>query len=305
MAITRFSPRSLTLAFMALTAFGATGCSKDVRKTGENPQNMQPALLEPTAQVWTEVPTVEQVASEPGITQPPAVTAQPIGICGDPIGAMQGPSLTLPALTGQAWGSWDLVDYKTFVVATKQDGRQGMSHIEGTESGFDTVCQNMDQLPQGNFSFQTDLPRSISAEDGLIDEEILVKETVVGDRSSQRALQSSKFRQAQCGRLGKMIDPNATGLAAPGCEPAQFYRVGENEVVMLKVSRKTDHLGNTLLVKTLAKYELWGEGRTIPKVPSRKPAPVPSATPTSAPTQTPSAPAPIPNQKQAQQEQSK
>ena len=275
-AIQKVTQKSVILAITFSLTLTDIGCSKTVDKTGTLAQANAQLLLEPVPSVWTDIPAVEDghEAAPEAPNAPELSVTSPDGLCGDPIGAMTSAPMTMEELTGQAWGFYDLVDFKVYAVATLTSNgsmRQGLSHIQGDEMGIETVCQNMEQLPQGQFLWLANVPRSISAVDGEIDEEISMREIVVGSESRSAPQQDSVTRSAKCNNLGKMNDPQGTGLAAPGCEAVSVYRTGANEISILKVSQKVDPQGNTIWVKSLSKYDLWGERTTPPA----KPTPVP------------------------------
>lgn len=271
-----------------LIAVLVQGCGKEVEKSGRLAQaQVTPGTVLPTT------PTVVPSPMPSGVV-PTNPTQGPVhGACADPIGVMNYRIATAEDLTRFNTGSWDIDSVVTYSVATvASTQRQATSALETQPMSsrvFHPICTDMSQLPAGNFTWNTTMPYSISATDGEILEDLVISEKVTGPLSRVQGCREMKTIDSSCLNIAGSMGGASAGSA---CQPMMVYMIDADHILVVKTTEERDSQGNTIVVKTAAKYELLGagvpsDGTPDTEVPMPTPVPSPSRSPAPQPSVSP------------------
>ena len=265
------------LYIFALAALAIQGCGKDVEKSGHLAAQVEPG---PTTTSTTPIP-VTPLPSPSGGPLPATVTD---GSCADPIGPLNYRVASFSDLTAFETGSWSLDHVVTYTVASvrpgQPDARMGTSALEVhpySSRAFRPLCKDMRQMPAGYMTWSTDVPLSIDAANGDVEQDLVVNETVTGPQSRVAGRRQMATTDAECENL----EGSMGQLSSQGCKPVMVYQIDAEHILLVKSSEETDGNGSKVTVRTAATYELLGAA-----VPSARPSPSPANPAQTNPAQT-------------------
>lgn len=180
------------------------------------------------------------------------------GPCVDPLESMPyQPILRADEL--RLSGTYSLLSFQAVGLASQQQQTpshaSGISVVSGGGNGSDLqlrrVCSDFSQIQQSDFQWGISAPSSIHGNSGSVSEEISITQNIRGSQIIQESLTPGRARE--CLNTASMIQ-GSIGSQAGNCSGAQFFRVDQNTIGVLRTVDSSDGRGLMIRSKIFAQY---------------------------------------------------
>lgn len=156
-------------------------------------------------------------------------------------------------------GNYTLLSFQAVGLASLQQQNAshatGISVLSGGGNGSDLelsrVCSDFTRIPQSEFQWGISAPSSILGPTGSISQEIAITQSIRASQIVGENLSPSRARE--CLNTSSMIQANP-GNQPGNCSGAQFFRVDQNTIGVLRTVDTSDGRGMVIRSKIFAQY---------------------------------------------------